>query len=72
VTENWSEIPSHVKNVKTESGFKRSYKKHKELVAPPQREKDLKARWRDGAQHEEYTPREVPAWLLEVHHRISK
>jgi hypothetical protein len=27
VTENWNKIPSHVKNVKTVSGFKRSYKK---------------------------------------------
>jgi hypothetical protein len=35
VTESWNKIPSHVKNVKTVSGFKRSYKKHRELVAPP-------------------------------------
>jgi hypothetical protein len=27
VTENWNKIPRHVKNVKTVSGFKRSYKK---------------------------------------------
>jgi hypothetical protein len=33
VTEN--KIPSHVKNVKTVSGFKRSYKNHRELVALP-------------------------------------
>jgi hypothetical protein len=38
-----------VKNVRTVSGFKRSYKKHRELVAPPYGEKDLEARWRDGA-----------------------
>ncbi len=35
VTESWNKIPSHVKNVKTVSGFKRSYKKHGVLVAPP-------------------------------------
>jgi hypothetical protein len=35
VTENWNKIPSHVKKVKTVIGFKRSYKKHRELVAPP-------------------------------------
>ena len=35
VTESWNKIPSYVKNVKTVSGFKRSYKKHRELVAPP-------------------------------------
>jgi hypothetical protein len=40
-----------VKNVKTVSGFKRSYKKHGELVAPPLREKDLETRRRDGAKH---------------------
>jgi hypothetical protein len=28
VTENWNKIPSHVKNVTTASGFKRSYKNH--------------------------------------------
>jgi len=36
VTDSWNKIPmSHVKNVRTVSGFKRSYKKHRELVAPP-------------------------------------
>jgi hypothetical protein len=36
VTENKNTIPSHVKNVKTASGFKRCYKNHKEQgVAPP-------------------------------------
>ncbi len=72
VTENWNKIPNRVKNVKTVSGFKRSYKKHRELVAPPQREKDLEARWRDGAQHEEDSPREVRAWLLGGHHQVNK
>ncbi len=35
VTENWNKIPSHVNNVKTVSGFKRSYKNHRGLVVPP-------------------------------------
>ncbi len=53
VIENWDKIPSHVKNVKTVNGFKRSYKKHRELAAP---EKDFEVRWRDAAQHENDTP----------------
>jgi hypothetical protein len=34
-TENCNKIPSHVKNVKTGSGFKRSYNNLRKLVAPP-------------------------------------
>jgi hypothetical protein len=35
VTENWNKIPSHVKNVKTVSGFLEKLQNHRELVAPP-------------------------------------
>jgi hypothetical protein len=70
VTENWNKIPSHMKNVK-KSGFKRSYKNQRAGCSSLE-EKDLKARWRDGAQHEEDTPREVPAGLLGVQHQVSK
>ncbi len=35
VTENWNKISSHVKNVKTMRGCKKSFKNHRELVAPP-------------------------------------
>jgi hypothetical protein len=53
----------HVKKiVKTVSGFKRGYKNHREL----------EARWRDGAQHEYDTPRDVPAGVLGVHHKLNK
>jgi hypothetical protein len=34
-----------VKNVKTVIDFKRSYKNHRELAAPPEREKDLESRY---------------------------
>jgi hypothetical protein len=53
------------------SVFKRSYKNQRAGCSSLE-EKDLKARWRDGAQHEEDTPREVPAGLLGVQHQVSK
>jgi hypothetical protein len=73
VTERWNKIPSHVKNVKTVSGFQFSKEVTKKesccwLFFP--RGKKVE-RWRDGAQHEEDTPREVPAVLLGVHHQES-
>jgi hypothetical protein len=37
----------------------------------PRGKKDLEARWRHGAsQHEEDTPRDVPAGLLGVYHQL--
>jgi hypothetical protein len=47
---------------------KRSYKNERWLLLP-RGEKDLEARWRDGAsQHEEDTPRKV----LGDHHQVNK
>jgi hypothetical protein len=58
VTENWNYNLSHVKNVKTVSGFKRSYKNHRE----GKRFGGKMERW--STSHEEDTPREVPVGLL--------
>ncbi len=41
----------------------------REVTKNRELEIDLEARWRDGAQHEEDTPREVPAKLLGVQHQ---
>jgi hypothetical protein len=49
-TENWNNIPSHVKNVKTVSGFKRSYKKTQRAGWPSLKGKKI---WRQdgGMEH---------------------
>jgi hypothetical protein len=70
VTENWKKYSQPCKNVKTVT---REVTKNTEcLLLLPRGKKDLEARWRDGAQHEEDTPREVLAGILGVHHQVNK
>ncbi len=71
VTENRNKIPSHVKNVQQRVASREVTKITESWGCSSQEvKKDLEARWRDGAQHEEDTPREVPAGLLGVHHQF--